>query len=1661
MSDAYLSSVLSKYCSADTEDSSYFKEVAGRLADVAEAEILRLGDASRVFVGSFPLSACPAPPSDAGLSPARAMALHIAACLLCSIGVATVSRYDYRSSGKGYFYSAVLNYLVSKATPTTAALLARSLLVSEHTPHLALCPPKGSGYQHAVGTTLEKVEGDQFLLSYARNQLEEDRIRRSFARNELDAIGPWDACVSLSSLKPSDSGLVVPPLASPLYCGSSFHRAAACVAEAGKAGDLKRMQEILASKPALVDSATFQRNWALLTNGLLDGMDWTNVVAAGGSVLACLLPGFVADDYGEEGKTFLSQLRGRVFELTYNNRVTLDPHCVCALNGFHSADIDLFFYGLDEAQAKRRVEEIVELVEQNQGRAVLMRSSQAVTIFGQNPHRDVQIVFRLYRRPCEVIHGFDVDCVAVAYDGSEVYLSRRALAAIRARTNVINMTRRSTTYGARLIKYAYRGFAIAAPGFSRCFGVPSAVPSGARASTALQAWASTGTDKHTCSAAEYRYLARLSKLREDARLARTKAGHDLTAIVSEDLVMWHTDLCLGGRVSAFAAEAYGRYGRLCAGYLYAVSHPGATADAAATAFPGGDGTAGSEKVPAVTLTELLERATRHHIGGYEARSCSCRISIDQRTRVLEFCAAVCARNRTEDRAAIHRLREERRMLAGEVRAVLGAEPMASELVEQDLQDAGLISQYRKAEVASRELDPLSIAFSYQHDYATPCSNGFHTQDALDWAEQNPRAYGSLRIGTPDFALLGPSAPRIQFLRENPGKQGLMTSSFQPLDDAGFYGDFRVLLGPQAFESSTEVAPSYGAHQLDALQEARVERQLLKVFTVNHFSSVPLYLSSVYSRGEAEATALRELSEGEDALRQTLAGDASVTAKLACLSSFSERRLSLTRTGLRACERSVAEMETFNADAIAYPHGRKIRSWTEDTLDSIRAYVAAIRSAGSPEGRVQADLCDLIISSCVRDAERHQDLQTWEERYRAAEKAHREFQGVLREMREAMLAGREFEVPRYHIHVRPTDAALYRRLYAELAGLNCELIFSFCDAAGAQLPLSALDTGSDDTEGWRDAMGSVSLASGPSSAQEASFKARLDLSSSEAQDGVAKFVDLCKRMLDRKTTIYVLPDFSAAVSSFSISDAPLGTVLEASASPDEPLFLLWRSLEAVLSRGVRFAPEGSNAFVGERGRLSFASFQQPSALSQDSTLRAALRVCLSCEGSEKARRLESAGEVAKLFSPVFCRILGEDAELTQALRAELTDATDSTGIESVIRAIPSLRAVPYEELRIPRCAVFNAISRAVQETRSKLSEPCVVPGGPDKARKFLSAFSLPCKSAAELGRRRLSFVVREGDLEKALPDGEFGRLLLEALQAEKLVDEELNPIAGPLSDYAVDVWTRLGRLLSWSFLQGRKLGLPFPPYVYKAILRGSNYVYTPEDATEALFDCPPSSEVHRMMLELLSMRDLSEAQPPSRYRFRSVESGVIYQLGRLGEGAEEGESVEGADEPGFCVYIADPRSFASHYATEMLFVRRSAALGCLCRGWEEAGIEQVILSRTGFAGLSFLNAQQFRCLFLRGGEAAPSMAALRRCFLCTEEDQLAIDAFLAGLTGRQLHLLGAVLEAQPGAKVRVRKAPNLEEASLAAGELLLPAECGELGAQLRLVFGLGEKGNTRV
>ncbi|RYC64850.1 hypothetical protein CHU98_g1360 [Xylaria longipes] len=197
--------------------------------------------------------------------------------------------------------------------------------------------------------------------------------------------------------------------------------------------------------PAVVESLKeFRYNFSVFSESSLSDMDWDNVVAAGSSVVNCLLP--VPPEY-KKSKRALRQYYHEKF---------------CP-----ASDVDLFLYGLNEEQAVQKIKDIeARIRDAILTEVTVVRTKNAITICKFSTPGRV-IVLRVYKSVSEILTGFDIDCSGAAYDGKQVYTTPRALASYITQINPIDLSRRSPSYENRLSKYSHRNFEVYWPELDR------------------------------------------------------------------------------------------------------------------------------------------------------------------------------------------------------------------------------------------------------------------------------------------------------------------------------------------------------------------------------------------------------------------------------------------------------------------------------------------------------------------------------------------------------------------------------------------------------------------------------------------------------------------------------------------------------------------------------------------------------------------------------------------------------------------------------------------------------------------------------------------------------------------------------------------------------------------------------------------------------------------------------------------------------------------------------------------------------------------------------------------------------------------------------------------------------------------------------------------
>ena len=184
---------------------------------------------------------------------------------------------------------------------------------------------------------------------------------------------------------------------------------------------------------------TFSQVFDRITKGVLRGLDWTNVIVAGGMALTTLL---------------------HVDPTKDDNKSIRDP------------DIDVYIYGLSPQDANRKAEEIhdtwVRNLPTSASKRLVIKNAKTINLLTSYPNRRIQIVLKLLPTPTDILLNFDLDACAIGFDGSHVFMLPRCARAIETGYSVFTMDlvwghhlgdRRASQDG-RIFKYADRGFGI-------------------------------------------------------------------------------------------------------------------------------------------------------------------------------------------------------------------------------------------------------------------------------------------------------------------------------------------------------------------------------------------------------------------------------------------------------------------------------------------------------------------------------------------------------------------------------------------------------------------------------------------------------------------------------------------------------------------------------------------------------------------------------------------------------------------------------------------------------------------------------------------------------------------------------------------------------------------------------------------------------------------------------------------------------------------------------------------------------------------------------------------------------------------------------------------------------------------------------------------------
>lgn len=198
----------------------------------------------------------------------------------------------------------------------------------------------------------------------------------------------------------------------------------------------RKMIQSLRKKTGLLFNPTQNKNYYNTHDKTGNKINWSNIIT---------FPP-VDDKY----KKYVFVAGGEVFGKLTNNK---------------SSDIDIFIHSCTLDVMKDIIYNMCKTIPKI---SEIIRTANAITIKTRPRYNVVieyQIILRLYKSPSEIIHGFDVDCCSIGFDGTNIWMTQRAKFALTNGYNTVNFNRLSPSYEYRLSKYGTRGMGILIPNF--------------------------------------------------------------------------------------------------------------------------------------------------------------------------------------------------------------------------------------------------------------------------------------------------------------------------------------------------------------------------------------------------------------------------------------------------------------------------------------------------------------------------------------------------------------------------------------------------------------------------------------------------------------------------------------------------------------------------------------------------------------------------------------------------------------------------------------------------------------------------------------------------------------------------------------------------------------------------------------------------------------------------------------------------------------------------------------------------------------------------------------------------------------------------------------------------------------------------------------------
>ena len=208
----------------------------------------------------------------------------------------------------------------------------------------------------------------------------------------------------------------------------------------------------------------FNKHFNYFTENCLEGLNWNNLIVAGGAVMTCLfsmetqIKNFSNLDVIEkeiETYCLLSGADKNEFKdvknlIDFEKKRKDNKHFV--KNKFSDSDVDLYLIDLSYQEANEKIIEISNILSKNCNCEILTtRTKYTVSLTPLNDkYRTIQVILKIYDCDIKVISGFDVDPCCCYYNGEFVYGNQRFIDSMISKIIWINHKRQSSTYLLRL-----------------------------------------------------------------------------------------------------------------------------------------------------------------------------------------------------------------------------------------------------------------------------------------------------------------------------------------------------------------------------------------------------------------------------------------------------------------------------------------------------------------------------------------------------------------------------------------------------------------------------------------------------------------------------------------------------------------------------------------------------------------------------------------------------------------------------------------------------------------------------------------------------------------------------------------------------------------------------------------------------------------------------------------------------------------------------------------------------------------------------------------------------------------------------------------------------------------------------------------------------------